>query len=73
VNILEAATRLVKQKADPRQYQIYDCVVVKHWPVSRVISALKTNRGALYVAKYRVSQMLGREVERLRKEPAWAR
>lgn len=68
-NLLEAATRRVKAKSDPKQYQIFDLYVYKQWPASRVAKDLRITRAAVYVAKHRVSKLLKKEIDHLKATP----
>jgi RNA polymerase sigma-70 factor (ECF subfamily) len=68
-NLLEAALQRVKQKVSPRQYQIFDCYVVKEWPVQRVQRDLGVNPAQVYLAKHRVAALLKKEVEALQASP----
>ena len=64
-NLLETALQRVKQKVSARQYQIFDCHVVKQWPVQRVQRDLGVNAAQVYLAKHRVAALLKKEVEAL--------
>ena len=64
-NLLETALRRVKQKVSARQYQIFDCYVVKGWPAQRVQRDLGVNAAQVYLAKHRVAALLKKEVEAL--------
>lgn len=65
-NLMDAALRRVKARVDPRQYQIFDCHVVKGWPVKDVVAALGVTENQVYLAKSRVSALVRAECERLR-------
>ena len=67
-NLLETALQRVKEKVSPRQYQIFDCYVVKEWPAQRVQRDLGVNAAQVYLAKHRVAALLKKEVEALRGE-----
>jgi RNA polymerase sigma factor (sigma-70 family) len=62
-NITEAAIQRVKNKVAPRQFQIFDCHVLKQWPVSDVTKALGVTAGQVYLAKHRIAALIKREVE----------
>lgn len=64
-NLLETALQRVKRKVSPRQYQIFDCYVVKEWPPQRVQRDLGVNLAQVYLAKHRVAALLKKEVEAL--------
>lgn len=64
-NLLETALQRVKGKVSARQYQIFDCYVVKEWPAQRVQRDLGVNLAQVYLAKHRVAALLRKEVEAL--------
>jgi RNA polymerase sigma-70 factor (ECF subfamily) len=63
--LLEAALQRVKRKVSARQYQIFECYVVKEWPAQRVQRDLGVNLAQVYLAKHRVAALLKKEVEAL--------
>ncbi|HEX4083481.1 MAG TPA: sigma-70 family RNA polymerase sigma factor [Chthoniobacteraceae bacterium] len=70
-SLLDAALDRIKRKVSPRQYQIFDCYVVKEWPVQRVQRDLGVNRAQVYLAKHRVAALLRKELEALQATPAF--
>jgi len=67
-NIVDAALARTKKKVSPRQYQIFDCYVIKEWPAAKVAETLGVNVGQVYLAKHRVGPIVKRELARLRRE-----
>jgi len=68
-NLLRAATERVKKKVSAKQYQIFDCYVLKEWPVQKVAKELRVSVAQVYLAKHRLSALLKKEakgVERAR-------
>ena len=65
-NLLAAALARVRRQVDPKQFQIFDCHVLKEWPVAEVTRALGISAGQVYLAKHRVGLLVQREVNRLR-------
>lgn len=65
--LLEAAMDRVKRRVDPRQFQIFDCYVVREWPAQKVARELRVNVAQVYLAKHRVAALVRREVEALEK------
>ena len=61
-NLVDAAIERVKKKVDPKQYQVYDLYVVKHWSVTKVAKTLKINPGAVYLAKHRIHGLIKKEI-----------
>lgn len=67
-HVLQAALERLKRKVDARHYQIFDCLVVKHWSASKVASNLSVNIAQVYLIKHRLSAQLKREVAALEKQ-----
>jgi len=67
-NLADAAIERVKQKVKPKMFQIFDCYVLRSWPMARVMSKLQVSRGQVYFAKYRIGALLRAESRRLEKE-----
>jgi RNA polymerase sigma-70 factor (ECF subfamily) len=63
--LLDAAIERVKQRVDPKMYQIFDLAVYKEWSVSRIARGLKVSAGRVYLAKHRISKLLKKEVRYL--------
>ena len=68
-NLLETALQRVKQKVSARQYQIFDCYVIKEWPAQRVQRDLGVNPAQVYLAKHRVAALLKRKWKRCKPRP----
>jgi RNA polymerase sigma-70 factor (ECF subfamily) len=66
-NLLEAAMTSVKRRVREEHFQMFDLYVVKQWPARKVARTLGVNVGLVYLAKYRISALLKREVRRLEK------
>jgi RNA polymerase sigma factor (sigma-70 family) len=64
-NITSAALERVKAKVSPRQYQIFDCYVMKGWGVRKTSEALGINAAQVYLAKHRVGNLVKKEVQGL--------
>ncbi len=67
-NLLNAALQRVKRRVREEQYQLFDCYVVKQWPVSRIKQTLGVSAAQIYLAKHRISRLVQREVRLLEKE-----
>jgi len=61
-HLLHAALARVKAQVEPRHYQIFDCHVLKEWPVKDVVRTFGVRSGQVYVIKHRLSALLAREV-----------
>ena len=67
-NLVAAAIERVKRDVKPRQYQIFDCYVIKGWPVTRVRQRLGVSATQVYLAKLRISNLIRKEVKKLEAE-----
>ena len=63
-----AALARVKRQVKPRQYQIFDLYVVKGWPVDQVRQTLGVSATQVYLAKFRISNLVKKEVRKLEAE-----
>lgn len=63
--LLERAVTKVRQEVRPLQFQIFDCYVLKQWPVEKVAKTLGVSATQAYIAKLRVGKKLRDEVKRL--------
>lgn len=63
--LLERAMAKVRETVRPLQFQIFDCYVIKDWPVEKVVKALGVTAAQAYLAKLRVGEKLKEEVKRL--------
>jgi len=67
-NLADAALARVKSQVSPKQYQIFDCYVVKQWDAKKVQSVLSVSMAQVYLAKHRVGAVLKRELAKLEKD-----
>ena len=56
-NLLEIVMRRVRTKVPARQYQIFDCYVLKGWPVEQVTKELGVSTASVYLARTRVGRV----------------
>jgi len=64
-NLVDAAIHNVKAKVKPEQYQLFDCYVLKQWPMRDVTRKLRVSMGQVYFAKYKISALIQKEVRAL--------
>lgn len=64
-NLFDAALRKIKQRVDPKKYQIFDFYVNKEWPPEKVARKFGVSVDQVYLAKHRVAEMIKEEVKRL--------
>ncbi len=67
-NVADAALARVKTQVSPKQYQIFDCYVIKQWDAKRVQDQLKVSMAQVYLAKHRVGSVLKKELAKLQDE-----
>ena len=67
-NIHAIALDRVRQKVSAKQFQIFDCYVLKEWSVDDMKKKLGFSSGQIYMAKYRVGKLFKHELERLMEE-----
>lgn len=67
-NLFQAALERVKKRVAARQFQIFECCVIKRWSAARVAEALRVNVAQVYLAKHRVSGLMKKEVAALAKQ-----
>ena len=64
-NLTDQALAAVKSRVSPKQFQIFDCYVVKGWPAARVTEELGVTIAQVYLAKHRVGGILRKEIKGL--------
>jgi RNA polymerase sigma-70 factor (ECF subfamily) len=67
-NLLDAAIQRVRRRVDPKQFQIFDCYVLKQWSPADIIRTLGVTQGQVYLAKHRVAALIKKEAARLEAE-----
>jgi RNA polymerase sigma factor (sigma-70 family) len=61
-SLTDRALASVKLRVSPKQYQIFDCYVVKGWDVSQVRKELGVSLAQVYLAKHRVGALVKKEL-----------
>ena len=64
-NLTERALNKVKGQVSPKQFQIFDCYVVKGWAALKVTKELGVSIAQVYLAKHRVGGILRKEIKGL--------
>lgn len=67
-NLFNAALENIKLKVSPRQFQIFDCYVLKEWDARKVMEHLGVSLTQVYLAKHRVGSALKKELKALAEE-----
>jgi RNA polymerase sigma-70 factor (ECF subfamily) len=63
--LFDAAVQRVKNQVDAKQFQIFDCYVLKEWPVKDVASTFSVTPNQIYVLKHRISGLIAAEIKKL--------
>lgn len=64
-NLLLAAVNRVKARVHLKQFQMFDLYVTQEWPMEQVIRTMGVNSAQVYMAKYRISALIKRELKAL--------
>jgi len=67
--LFDAALRRVKPQVEPKHFQIFDCYVLKEWPVKDVARTFGIKASQVYLIKHRVSALIASEVRKLEMNP----
>ncbi|MFP6874909.1 MAG: sigma-70 family RNA polymerase sigma factor [Verrucomicrobiales bacterium] len=67
-NLIDRGLEIVKNLVSPKQFQIFDCYVIKDWPASKVKAELGLTFPQVYLAKNRVGRILRKEIKKLEKK-----
>ncbi len=65
-NLMQAAMDKARREVEPGVYQLFDLHAVQNWPAPKVAEKLDVTIHQVYHAKYKVSELIRREVERLK-------
>ena len=68
-SLTDRALAAVKLRVSPRQFQIFDCYVIKDWGVLEVCRKLDVSMGQVYLAKHRVGSLMRKELRQLENDP----
>ncbi|MCF6310983.1 MAG: sigma-70 family RNA polymerase sigma factor [Verrucomicrobiales bacterium] len=64
-NITKVARDRVKGQVSPKQFQIFDCYVIKEWTAEKVKLELGVSMAQVYLAKHRVGALMKKELQAL--------
>lgn len=68
VALLDMARAFVRRKVGARQYRMFELYVLQQQPIRVVTKSLRVNAPQVYMAKYRITQLLKREMKQLQQE-----
>lgn len=66
--LLTKALERVRQKARPKQYQIFEFSVLRAWSMAKVRRSLLVSTLQVYLARHRVGRLLAGEIAALKRE-----
>jgi RNA polymerase sigma factor (sigma-70 family) len=66
--MFDAAVNKVKTSLDSEKYQIFDFLINKQWPPEKVSKSFGISVNQVYLAKHRITELIKKEVERLKEE-----
>ena len=66
-HIQETALQRIRNRVNPKHYQIFDAYVIKEWPVEKVTAILHVTEHQVYKVKSRVAALLKKELAQLEK------
>ncbi len=67
-NLFDLALERVKKQVSPRQYQMFYFHICKEFPARQVAQRLKAKLNEVYMAKYRISSLIEKEIKQLERE-----
>lgn len=67
-SLADVALSRVRAQVSPRQYQIFDCYVIKQWELKKIQESLNVTSAQIYLAKYRVGMVLKKELSKLQED-----
>ena len=72
-NVFQMALTRVRQRANPKQYEAFDCCVVQGMRVSEAAAMLNLSAAQIYLAKHRISTAVKRAAQEVEAELMRAR
>jgi RNA polymerase sigma factor (sigma-70 family) len=67
-NLKEAALERVKRQADSKSFQVFDLCLRGHTPAD-IARTLRITRGEVYLIRHRLTKLLRKKMERLKRDP----
>jgi RNA polymerase sigma factor (sigma-70 family) len=67
-HLLELGLARLKERVRPIHYQIFDLLVFQDWPAAEISRKLRVSAAQVYVTKYRLNNLLRKEVQKLEAE-----
>lgn len=67
-NFMDSAIERVKRQVKPQQYQLFDCYVLKGWPMKDVTQKLRVSMAQVYFAKLKITGLIQKELRALERK-----
>jgi RNA polymerase sigma factor (sigma-70 family) len=67
-NFMDSAIERVKHQVKPQQYQLFDCYVVKGWPMKELTQKLHVSMAQVYFAKLKITGLIQKELRVLERK-----
>jgi RNA polymerase sigma-70 factor (ECF subfamily) len=67
-NIFSTALARVKQRANPKSFQVFECLMLRNMPSAQVATMLGLSAAQVYLAKHRISAALKRAAKQIEAE-----
>ena len=67
--LFDGALQRVKRQVEPKHFQIFDCYVLKEWPVKEVAKTFAISASQVYLIKHRIAALIAKEVRKLEASP----
>jgi RNA polymerase sigma-70 factor (ECF subfamily) len=64
--LFAAAVQKAKREIEPKHFQIFDCYVLKEWPVKDIVRTFAVSANQVYLIKHRVAELIAKEVRKLK-------
>lgn len=61
-NIIATALERIRPRVHPKDFQLFDLLVLRQWPIAKITAGLGVHRGQIYLAKHRVTVVLRKEI-----------
>ena len=60
--LLSAALERLRNRVEPKHFQLFELSVVKDWPIEKICSVLNVSAGRVYLVRHRIMTQLKKEL-----------
>ena len=61
-NLLSAAVERVRNRTEPKQFQLFELYVLRDWPIQKICSLLRVSAPRVYLSKHRIMSQIKKEL-----------